>query len=257
MKKKIIKSDLKFLKNNKSNLTDYKRRKILYNLLNSFKAADIELINNLSMFMDRRSLSRILNFYELFKLQKDISGNIALFGVYYGKDLINLLHLMQITEPYNFTKKIYGFDTFKGIKGSNLKKDLVNQDGNYSPHKNTYEFLKELCSLQESYSTIQTSIVKIIRGDVRKTFSNFLKKNKNSFFSLVYFDLDIYKPTFETLLSLEKHMNKGCVIVLDQFNTNEWPGETKAVKDFFKKTKKKYQVKQSKFKKQCSYFIYK
>ena len=52
-------------------------------------------------------------------------------------------------------------------------------------------------------------------------------------------------------------MNKGCVIVLDQFNTNEWPGETKAVKDFFKKIKNKYQIKQSKFKKQCSYFIYK
>ena len=37
------------------------------------------------------------------------------------------------------------------------------------------------------------------------------------------------------LLRLEKHMNKGCVLVFDQFNSDIWPGETKAIKDFFKK----------------------
>ena len=96
MKKNLIKDDKKFLQNKKLNLTDYQRRQKLYKFLSNFNVSDVELINNLNMFMDRRSLSRLLNFYELFKLQKNISGNIALFGVYYGKDLINLLHLMQI-----------------------------------------------------------------------------------------------------------------------------------------------------------------
>ena len=256
MKKNLIKDDKKFLQNKKLNLTDYQRRQKLYKFLSNFNVSDVELINNLNMFMDRRSLSRLLNFYELFKLQKNISGNIALFGVYYGKDLINLLHLMQIIEPYNFSKKIYGFDTFKGIKGSNLKNDILNNDGGYKTKKNTYEFLKKLCHLQESYSTIQTNIIEIIKGDVRKTLKSFLKKNDHIFFSLLYFDLDIYKPTYETLLRLEKHMNKGCVLVFDQFNSDIWPGETKAIKDFFKKIKKKYQIKSGKFKKQCSYFIY-
>ena len=114
--------------------------------------------------------------------KKIFHGNIALFGVYYGKDLINLLHLMQIIEPYNFSKKIYGFDTFKGIKGSNLKNDILNNDGGYKTKKNTYEFLKKLCHLQESYSTIQTNIIEIIKGDVRKTLKSFLKKMITFFF---------------------------------------------------------------------------
>ena len=199
MKKNIIKNDIKFLQNKKSNLTDYQRRKKLYEFLKNFNVSDVELINNINMFMDRRSLSRLLNFYELFKLQKNISGNIALFGVYYGKDLINLLHLLQITEPYNFSKKIYGFDTFKGIKGSNFKNDIINHDGRYKVKKNTYEFLKKLCHLQESYSTIQTNIIEIIKGDVRKTLKTFLKNN-HTFFSLLYFDLDIYKPTYDSAI---------------------------------------------------------
>lgn len=256
MTKNTIKNDKQFFSNKKSKLTDYERRKELSKFLFNFNVSDNELINNLNMFMDRRSLSRILNFYELFKLQKNISGNIALFGVYFGKDLINLLHLMQIIEPYNFSKKIYGFDTFQGIKGSNFKNDLANNDENYKTKKNTYEYLKKLCNLQESYSTVQSNIIEIIKGDVRKTIPTFLKKNKHAFFSLLYFDLDVYKPTYNSLLSLEKHMNKGCIVAFDQFNNNLWPGETKAVKDFFKKIKKKYQIKSSKFKKQCSYFIY-
>ena len=58
-------------------------------------------------------------------------------------------------------------------------------------------------------------------------------------------------------MRLEKHMN-NCVLVFDQFNSDIWPGETKAIKDFFKKIKKKkYQIKSGKSqKKQCSYFIY-
>ena len=40
------------------------------------------------------------------------------------------------------------------------------------------------------------------------------------------------------ILQLEKHMNKGCVLIFDQFNSDIWPGETKAIKIFFKKIKK-------------------
>ena len=81
-----------------------------------------------------------------------------------------------------------------------------------------------------------------------KTLPKFLKKNKDIYFSFIYFDMDVYKPTYESLRRLEPYLNKGCVIAFDQFNHQDWPGETLAVKEFFKKTSKKFKIKYTKFK---------
>ena len=75
----MIKDDKKFLQNKKLNLTDYQRRQKLYKFLNNFNVSDVELINNLNMFMDRRSLSRLLNFMNYLNYKK-IFQAILLFS---------------------------------------------------------------------------------------------------------------------------------------------------------------------------------
>jgi len=253
---KKIQNDSKYLINKKTELNDLQKKLKLYDILKNTNLKKDVLIDNLNLFFDRRTLSRILNFNELFNKQTDLSGNIALFGVYYGRDLINLLHLSQIYQPYNLAKKIFAFDTFSGIANSQAKQDKANNDSSYYVPKKYEKYLQNICDIQELYWPISNRQIKIIKGNVLKTVPQFLKKNKNIFFSFVYFDLDVYKPTYQSLIKLEPYLNKGCVIAFDQFNHTDWPGESIAIKQFFKRTNKKFKIKYTKFKPQCSYFIF-
>tara|TARA_Y100000389_G_scaffold200023_1_gene239634 strand:- start:788 stop:1555 length:768 start_codon:yes stop_codon:yes gene_type:complete len=253
---KKIKNDLKYLKKKGISLNDHKKKLALSKLLKSTILKKEILVDNLNLFFDRRLLSRILNFNELYNKQLNLSGNIALFGVYYGRDLINLLHLSQIYQPYNFAKKIYAFDTFKGIENSKIKYDGNINDFNYSVPKNYEKYLEKICTIQELYWPVEHQQIEIIKGNVKKTLPNLLKKRKDLFFSMIYFDLDVYQPTYASLMRLKPYLNEGCVLAFDQFNHQDWPGETLAIKEFFKKTNKKFKIKYSKFKPQCSYFIY-
>jgi len=64
------------------------------------------------------------------------------------------------------------------------------------------------------------------------------KLNKKSFekykFSLAYFDMDLYEPTFTALRSIDRSMVKGGLIVFDEGYKKIWNGEKKAIKDFLK-----------------------
>jgi len=51
--------------------------------------------------------------------------------------------------------------------------------------------------------------------------------------SMLYLDFDIYRPTLHALKMFYDLVPKGGIIVFDQLNLCEWPGETLAVKEFF------------------------
>ena len=64
------------------------------------------------------------------------------------------------------------------------------------------------------------------------------KKSKK--FSFVYLDLDLFKPTIHILNTINKNLQKNGLIVFDQANKLEWPGENKAMQNFYYANKKKY-----------------
>ena len=99
---KKIQNDSKYLINKKTELNDLQKKLKLYDILKNTNLKKDVLIDNLNLFFDRRTLSRILNFNELFNKQTDLSGNIALFGVYYGRDLINLLHFYFSSNKHHY-----------------------------------------------------------------------------------------------------------------------------------------------------------
>ena len=74
--------------------------------------------------------------------------------------------------------------------------------------------------------------VKLIKGDVKNTFSKSLKNVKLSF---VFLDLDLYDPTLYVLSNIWKKMQQGAIILLDNYKV--FKGETKAVNEFVKKNK--------------------
>jgi hypothetical protein len=64
------------------------------------------------------SISRLLYYDTLYKKIIGKSGVICEFGVQWGAGLSTLLNLRGIYEPYNHTRKVFGFDTFEGFKNT-------------------------------------------------------------------------------------------------------------------------------------------
>src|SRR5262249_31003077 len=71
-----------------------------------------EKIENFAKHAPRQNLARFLARYEIFRLIKENRGSIVECGVQFGGGLMSFAKLSAILEPYNFQRRIIGFDTF-------------------------------------------------------------------------------------------------------------------------------------------------
>ena len=76
--------------------------------------------------------------------------------------------------------------------------------------------------------------VELVKGDIAETLPKFLEENPYLVVSLLYLDFDIYKPTKIALEYLAPLVCKGGIIVFDECNYDKFPGETQALKKYFK-----------------------
>ena len=54
-------------------------------------------------------------YHELFKKQIGIKGSVVECGVHQGGAIMSWAKISNILEPYNYHRKIIGFDIFKGF----------------------------------------------------------------------------------------------------------------------------------------------
>src|SRR5438309_7158044 len=78
-------------------------------------------LENFPKYVRRQHLKRFLAMYELFKLILPVKGSIVECGVFRGFSLMSWAKLSTILEPENLTRRIYGFDSFKGFPEVNEK----------------------------------------------------------------------------------------------------------------------------------------
>ena len=83
--------------------------------------------------------------------------------------------------------------------------------------------------------------------DAMNLLKNTFNKKK---FSLAILDVDLYQPTKKILEAINPYMQKNSLIVFDEGNDKSWPGEKKALNEFFKTNKKSYQKEYIKFARQ-------
>ncbi len=214
-----------------------------------------DLVNELSLFLKRQSLMRILFIDEIYRKILNTEGHIAEFGCKWGSNLAIYTALRGIYEPYNHNRKILAFDTFQGIKGYGKKDKLaIAKDGSYSTKKGHEKKLSEILNILENFCPVpHIKKHKLIKGDVRKTLLTYLKENKHTVFSLIYLDMDLYAPTKYVLKKILPFVTKGTVIVFDESNWSAFPGPTIALDEVF--GKKKYKLNKSKFQPIPSYIV--
>jgi len=181
----------------------------------------------------RKTITRFVTLYELFKRVLDVKGSIVECGVFRGFGLMTWAHLSAVLEPANLTRRIYGFDSFAGFPS------VSERDGNPSKPPSAGELradsFAELSAIVKAYDEDRflghIDKVQLIKGDIVQTLPEFLDSHRHLVVSLLFMDLDLYEPTKLTLELLMARMPKGAVLAFDQLDNPIWPGETLAALD--------------------------
>jgi len=207
------------------------------NFLQDFKSCPIpdnEILQNLGLFTNRQSLSRILFMNELYQKIINVNGVVMEFGVKWGQNLSLFESFRGMYEPYNYTRKVIGFDTFEGfpsVHENDGDKSFINE-GAYSVTKNYEEYLENILNYHESESPIShKKKFELIKGNAIDNIKIYLEKNPQTIISFAYFDFDIYEPTKKCLEAILPHLTKGSIIAFDELNDPNFPGETIAFQE--------------------------
>jgi len=242
---------MKKIKNGLHNNTSLKQSEAREHLKDIFKnrpMSDEQLLTNSGLFCRASALAKVFFLREGYEKVVNIPGDIFIYGVWLGQDMVLMESLRAILEPYNSSRKVVGFDTFSGyanIKTKDKTSDVISGDGYKSP--NDYEaYLSDLLAYHRSENTMGHAINhELIKGDASKTSKKYIKDNPACIVALAYFDLALYNPTLAALQSISSRLIKGSVVIFDELNDSRYPGETLAfwnwIKDF------DYEITRSKF----------
>jgi 3-O-methyltransferase len=131
---------------------------------------------------------------------------------------------------------VIGFDTFGGFPNLDEKDGPESSGvqkciGGLSSASFRDEF-EELLRLHNEDGVIPSSRGSIIVGDISDTLPAFLNENQETMFCLINLDVDIYEPTKLVLDLCWDRLVKGGVLILDEYATSKWPGETIAWNEF-------------------------
>jgi hypothetical protein len=181
---------------------------------------------------DAQRIGKLLAHFELFKMSNNVEGSIVECGVFKGASLIRFaVYRKLFSDPDK--KKLIAFDTFSKFPESEIENEIEMRA----------DFVKE-CG-EESIADWQLmeilkykdcdKNIELIAGDITETIPGFVTENPDLKISLLNLDVDLYEPTVTILENLYPKLQIGGVLILDDYNT--FPGETKAVDDFFKDKK--------------------
>lgn len=151
--------------------------------------------------------------YQYAKQVAELSGDVAEVGVYKGG---TAKLLAKMFEPKN--KTIHLFDTFSGMPPSDPQKDSIKEgefsDTSLEKVKAYLRDCKNVCFYQGLFPVTSKPI-------------------ENTTFCLVHIDADIYKSIMDCCKFFYSRMEKGGVMIFDDYGFSECQGVKIAVDEFF------------------------
>ena len=206
--------------------------------MEKYKIAPIDALKLFPVLARRQWLKRFLAHNEMFLKTLEVPGDIAELGVFRGQGLMTWANFLDSYCISDRTKIVYGFDNWKGFvsisreDGADID-ELQKFEGGFSPEA-YYDELKDAIKIFDSDRFIPwKDRVKLVEGNIMETVPKFVDENPGVRFSLIHFDCDLYEPTKTALEYFWPRLSKGGICLFDEYAIKDWPGETKAVDEFF------------------------
>jgi len=212
----------------------------LYSLLQRRFDDKEHLLSAQTLYLRRPNLGRLLSLYEAYKRVVDLPGSVVELGVFKGESLLLFGKLMELMNPSDRSCGVVGFDNFKGFTALNV------EDGGENPQagrvvggwssENYHEDLLGLINVFDHDRMVgQKARIELVEGDINETVPRYVQENPGLRIRLLHLDCDLYEPTLTGLKYLYDKVVKGGIVILDEYAFKEFPGESKAVEDFFGK----------------------
>tara|TARA_B100001094_G_scaffold270656_1_gene275607 strand:- start:34359 stop:35054 length:696 start_codon:yes stop_codon:yes gene_type:complete len=193
-----------------------------------------DFFNGFILSADTKVFGKLLARTLLVDQVKDLPGDIVECGVFKGTGMLTFLKIKRFLCP-NSGKKVVGFDFFNSDKLveslSGIDKEAMGTlfDKRGYKHEDNQaqlfgEFVKS-CGFEDHE-------FELVAGDITKTAYEYAKERPGFRISLLYIDLDLDIPTYETLNALWDRVVKGGIVVFDEYAFHKW-SESAGVDRFF------------------------
>lgn len=200
--------------------------------LNNFEIGKMfEYENGFYATSNETRFSKLLAHYELYKKILNLPGDIVECGLFQGNSFFRFAHFRNLLESEN-SRKLIGFDTFDSFPETEYKEDKKYLENFISAAGEKSVSLDELIEIMK-YKNIKN--YEFIKGDINFTVPKYCKDNAHQKISLLHIDTDVYEPAVTILENMYEKVVKGGILIFDDYGV--FPGETKAVDEFFKNKK--------------------
>lgn len=192
------------------------------NELEKMRVPAADLLQHFTTYIGHMTLSRVLALHDLFRSAQGVAGHVADVGVFKGASSFLFAKLIQIYESESLTL-CHGFDWFEGqLSGLN--------DSSCAPDDSFQSNYDEICRLAELQGL--TNILKIHRLDLRSELDRFFDDAPHIRFRMVHMDCGKFEVVKAALPVFWNRLNKGGLMVFDQYCHEHAPGETLALHEF-------------------------
>jgi len=194
----------------------------MYNAFNTFMFSS-----------DQNVFNKLYYKYKLYEMTQHLLGDIVECGVFKGTGLMAWLKILQLNEA-NSIRKVIGFDFFNpGFV--NLLEDEIDRKTMEQVFTRTDpvagDLTEEGIRNKIMLAGFDESRFELVPGDISKTSAEYTKNRPGFRISLLYLDLDLDKPTYDTLVNLWDRIVPGGVVVFDEYGYHSW-SESNAVDRF-------------------------
>ncbi|RXJ98224.1 dTDP-6-deoxy-L-hexose 3-O-methyltransferase [Arcobacter sp. CECT 8986] len=204
--------------------------------LNNFKTKKMfEYENGFYATSTESRFSKLLAHYELYKRIINLPGDVIECGIFKGNSFFRFAHFRDLLEART-SRRLIGFDIFGVFPETNFNDDKKYLDNFLKSAGSQSIEIEEMQKIMK-YKNIEN--YQLIKGDINITVPKYCKENPHQKIALLHIDTDVYEPATTILDTMYEKVVKGGVIIFDDYGT--FPGETKAVDDFFKDKKESIQ----------------
>lgn len=183
--------------------------------------------NGFHWFSSPSRLNKMLAHYELYKMIKDLPGDIVELGVYKSASLIRFATFRNTFEN-DAARRIVGFDAFGAFPtdGLSLPEDLefVEEFEEEAGDGLSREEIEKILEIK-GFSNIE-----LVKGNVLDTLPRYLSRYPHTRIALLHLDMDVKEPTAFALERLFERVVRGGLIVVDDYNAVA--GATDAIDEF-------------------------
>jgi hypothetical protein len=209
--------------------------------------------NNFIFSNDIKVIGKILHRFKFFELTKHLAGDIVELGVFKGSGVATFVKFLDIFCTHS-NKKVIGFDIFDATN------NIIDNFENGNTMKTVYN---KVTNNELSLENVRNKLLHInndsskfilVEGDVCITTKKFSDENPGFRISLLYVDLDLNEPVYESLKNLWEKILPGGYIIFDEYEYHKFD-ESNGVDKFLNDFNIKYEVISTNFMAPTAYLI--